>query len=235
MTNDNHNVFVEVEAGASVENLTQFAQENGLSGLEFTAGLTGTIGAAAINNADVYTSAMADIVDYILVVNPENGELTKISNKEIGYSNEFSSFQGSRGVVYAVGLKLKRGDRDNIAEDMKIYQDEKPSDNLFPIWKKREYVREREKSDPNATQYYIYDAIPVICNDLTSRNGKVIMPSNRLLLHSLIIQPDATLYDIADLAKQQYDEAWNMHKMRLVLKGHFLGITNKENGHNRRD
>ncbi|WCR53434.1 MAG: UDP-N-acetylenolpyruvoylglucosamine reductase [Wolbachia endosymbiont of Ctenocephalides orientis wCori] len=70
---------------ALLSNLAYFARDQQISGLEFLAGIPGTVGGGIEMNAGAYGSDIASIVQSIKAVNLENGNLYTFSNKEMGY------------------------------------------------------------------------------------------------------------------------------------------------------
>lgn len=74
------------EAGVSATALTRFAAENGLSGMEFIAGIPGSVGACVAQNSGCFGSETWDCVAKVLMLN-RRGELIQRSPAEfeIGY------------------------------------------------------------------------------------------------------------------------------------------------------
>lgn len=54
--------LVQAEAGALMQNLTEFCAEHGLTGLENFAGLPGTVGGAVFMNARCYENSISDVL-----------------------------------------------------------------------------------------------------------------------------------------------------------------------------
>lgn len=79
---------------ALLSNLAYFARDQQISGLEFLAGIPGTVGGGVEMNAGAYGSDIASIVQSIKVVNLENGNLYTFSNKEMGYFYRGHSLKG---------------------------------------------------------------------------------------------------------------------------------------------
>jgi len=60
--------FIYADAGASLAALAKFAREKGLSGLEFAAGIPGTVGGAVFMNAGANGNSISDIVTMVDVL-----------------------------------------------------------------------------------------------------------------------------------------------------------------------
>lgn len=54
--------YLEAEAGALMSQVAKAAKEHGLTGLEFAAGIPGTIGGGAVMNAGSYGGEMSQVV-----------------------------------------------------------------------------------------------------------------------------------------------------------------------------
>ncbi len=72
---DSHHTLVSADAGERLAGLCRFANENGLSGLEFAAGIPGTVGGALAMNAGTPHGQMADIVLSLELLDPSSGKV----------------------------------------------------------------------------------------------------------------------------------------------------------------
>lgn len=79
---------------ALLSNLAYFARDQQISGLEFLAGIPGTVGGGIEMNAGAYGSDIASIIQSIKAVSLENGNLYTFSNKEMGYFYREHSLKG---------------------------------------------------------------------------------------------------------------------------------------------
>lgn len=107
------------EAGALLSFAAKFAANEKLAGMEFAAGIPGSIGGAVYMNAGAYDGCMADIVTKTQGYNPEHGELftlESIKEHEFGYRQSYFETTGS--VVLQTWLSLKPGDHDEIERKM---------------------------------------------------------------------------------------------------------------------
>jgi UDP-N-acetylmuramate dehydrogenase len=80
--------FAEVyaEAGASLAKLLSFAAEQGLTGLEFAAGIPGTVGGAVCMNAGTALGEMGDVVQSVCLISPDGDLITRrAAEMEFGY------------------------------------------------------------------------------------------------------------------------------------------------------
>ncbi len=102
------------QAGASLKRVAAAAQEAGLSGLEFAAGIPGTLGGGVAMNAGAYGGQVSDVlVDAQVLLDGEAATLTR-AEMEMGYR---STVPLKRGLpVLSARFRLTRDDPEAIAE-----------------------------------------------------------------------------------------------------------------------
>lgn len=105
------------DAGASLHKICIAAKELSLTGLEFAYGIPGTVGGAIYMNAGAYGGEMKDVVEYCDFLD-ESGNVRRLPAEELELSYRHSFFTNKRCVILRAALKLKKGDRDVIAERM---------------------------------------------------------------------------------------------------------------------
>ena len=108
---------LEAEAGAMMSQVAKTAKENGLTGLEFAAGIPGTVGGGAVMNAGAYGGEMSQVVTTVTVVN-RNGEIMELDNSTMEYGYRTSVIQNQPFVVTKVTFRLQPGDPQEIAAKM---------------------------------------------------------------------------------------------------------------------
>src|SRR5512142_3176954 len=72
------------EAGALLANVLSFSVGEGLTGLEFSAGIPGTVGGAVCMNAGTAGGEIGDIVESVTLLSPD-GELITRGRDEMGF------------------------------------------------------------------------------------------------------------------------------------------------------
>lgn len=105
------------EAGAILARVANMAFSAGLTGMEFAAGIPGSIGGAIVMNAGAYGGEMKDIVAYVDVLSMD-GSLHRYSNEEMQFAYRHSRLDATQ-IVNGVGLSLKYGEKTAIADRMK--------------------------------------------------------------------------------------------------------------------
>ncbi|MBQ2402216.1 MAG: UDP-N-acetylmuramate dehydrogenase [Lachnospiraceae bacterium] len=77
---------ISVGAGVMLSKLANTAYKAGLTGLEFAAGIPGTVGGACVMNAGAYGSEMINVLKSVTVLTPEgNVETLPVEMLELGY------------------------------------------------------------------------------------------------------------------------------------------------------
>ncbi len=100
-------------AGAKLGRLVAEATGAGLSGLESTVGIPGTLGGALATNAGTDTGSIGDLVAGATVLD-ENGDLEEWGAAQFAYRYRYSSLNSSSATVVAARLRLSPAPRDEI-------------------------------------------------------------------------------------------------------------------------
>ena len=115
---------VSVSAGTLMPKLAAETARAGRTGLEFGAGVPGTLGGSVFGNAGAFGSETADvIVDAELV--DMNGDTWTAKVDELGYSYRTSSLQGTPIVCVRARFRGKGGDRANAVKRIKEMANER--------------------------------------------------------------------------------------------------------------
>ncbi len=106
-----------VSAGTILAKAASEAAQNSLAGLEFAAGIPGTLGGAIVMNAGAYGGEMKDVVVSATVLTPE-GETKILSNEELELSYRHSCIPEKGYIVLEAVLELTPGEEATIREKM---------------------------------------------------------------------------------------------------------------------
>ena len=107
-------------AGTKLIQLCRYAQNNSLSGLEFAYGIPGSVGGAAYMNAGAYGGEMKDVLVKCNHIN-EDGTEGSFVGDEMDLSYRHSAYSSGKKIITSVEIKLNKGDKDKIAEEMRDY------------------------------------------------------------------------------------------------------------------
>ncbi|KRL63918.1 UDP-N-acetylmuramate dehydrogenase [Lactobacillus psittaci] len=110
--------YVEAQAGARIIDTSFFAGNHSLSGLEFAAGIPGSVGGAVFMNAGAYGGETEEVIDEVTVLN-RSGEYKKYNHDEMKFSYRHSLVQDTGDIVVAARFVLKPGDKHKILDQMK--------------------------------------------------------------------------------------------------------------------
>ena len=102
-----------IEAGALLMTACHQCGREGLSGLEFTAGIPGTLGGALIMNAGANGGEIADVTEWVEIATPD-GQLQRIECDKLGFGYRCSALREIGPAVVRAGLRLEEGDPDVI-------------------------------------------------------------------------------------------------------------------------
>ncbi|MBB1070758.1 UDP-N-acetylmuramate dehydrogenase [Limosilactobacillus sp. RRLNB_1_1] len=112
-----HDNKVIAQAGASYVETTKAARDNKLTGLEFAAGIPGSIGGAIFMNAGAYGGETKNVVSEATVMLPD-GTIKHLSNEELDFGYRHSSVQDNNGIVLDATFTLEPGNYDDIKAKM---------------------------------------------------------------------------------------------------------------------
>ncbi len=114
------NFDIYVEAGVELKKIIEFALENFLTGLEWAAGIPGSVGGAIYGNAGAFGSAIADSAKEIEAVNVNSGEIIKFSKDKCLFSNKETIFKKRKElIIVSAVFNLEKGDKEEIQKRIK--------------------------------------------------------------------------------------------------------------------
>ena len=104
-------------AGALLKDVSKFAAEKSLSGLEFAVGIPGSLGGAVYMNAGAYGGEMKNIVSKVTAVS-RSAEILYLNAESLNLGYRQSVFQQNGCAICEVELNLKHGNFDEIKNQM---------------------------------------------------------------------------------------------------------------------
>lgn len=121
-TKQSYGVGVNAGVGVLMKNLVNFALENNFSGLEWAAGLPGTLGGAIRGNAGAFGGEIKDVIEEVisLDISKKNPKIIKRKFKDCGFRYRSSIFKKNKGgeIIIEATLKLQKGDGKKIEEEI---------------------------------------------------------------------------------------------------------------------
>lgn len=112
-----HDNQVTAQAGASYIDTTIAARDNSLTGIEFAAGIPGSIGGAIFMNAGAYGGETKNVVSSATIMLPD-GTIKKLTHDELDFGYRHSSVQDNHGIVLDATFDLQKGNYDEIKATM---------------------------------------------------------------------------------------------------------------------
>ena len=97
------------QAGALLSQVARKAQKAGLTGLEFAAGIPGSVGGAVVMNAGAYGGEMSQVVTQVRVLNSQ-GEVLVLDQEAMEFGYRKSVIRQYPFVVTEVTFTLQKGD-----------------------------------------------------------------------------------------------------------------------------
>lgn len=108
---------ITAQAGALLSKVAQEACRSGLSGMEFAAGIPGTVGGAMVMNAGAYGGEMKDIVSSVKVLTPEGG-VKRLETDEMDFAYRHSCVAERGYLVLEASFALRREEPELIRRRM---------------------------------------------------------------------------------------------------------------------
>lgn len=108
---------ITAEAGAAIIAVTKAASKASLTGLEFAAGIPGSVGGAIFMNAGAYGGEIANVVNSIDEILPDGREV-QISGSDLHFGYRHSVVQENHGIVVAATFNLEVGQQPQIQNKM---------------------------------------------------------------------------------------------------------------------
>lgn len=115
--------IVYCQAGILLSKLVSLAQKAGLSGLEWSVGIPGTVGGAIWGNVGAFGLCLADYIEEVEIL--DEGKITKIKKSDLKFGYRSSVFQHNSFIILAVKLKLITTDLITSRELVKKYSQQR--------------------------------------------------------------------------------------------------------------
>lgn len=113
-----HGTRITAQAGAMLSKIANTAASNGLGGMEFAAGIPGSVGGAVVMNAGAYGGEMKDIIERVYVLD-ENGAQLELDRTALDLSYRHSCIPNKKYIVTKVVLELVPRNEAEIRSEMK--------------------------------------------------------------------------------------------------------------------
>ncbi len=104
---------ITAQAGAMLSQVAHAALEHGLTGMEFAAGIPGSLGGACMMNAGAYGGEMSQILTSVRALSPE-GEIVELPVEMLDLGYRHSMMMEKSYIVLSAEIRLETGDKATI-------------------------------------------------------------------------------------------------------------------------
>jgi UDP-N-acetylmuramate dehydrogenase len=117
---------IKAEAGATLQNLSEIAYENSLSGMEVFWDIPSSVGGAVVMNAGASGEEIKDVLVKVGYLDLIDGIIKERLKEELGFVYRNSFFQNDlTKVVLSADIKLVKGEKETIMHKMNTTRDKR--------------------------------------------------------------------------------------------------------------
>ena len=208
-----------MSAGYTLKEVSEYAQRESLSGLEFAIGIPGSLGGAVFMNAGAYDGEMDQVVTGVDAVDMQ-GNLHHYSREELQFAYRHSRFHENHEIIVRVTMELQEGNPTDIQSRM----DE--------LTEKRESKQPLEHASAGSTfkrppGYYAGTLI-----DQTGLKGLSVGPAEVSMKHAgfVVNRGGATANDVLGVIHEVQKRIYAVHGVQLEPEVRILGESREQTG-----
>jgi len=108
---------ISCQSGVLLDDLVSLGCENSLSGMEFAAGIPGTIGGAVYGNAGAFGKAVGDVLTEAVILNSQ-GRVEKVQKGYFEFGYRESKLKKTKDILLSATFKLTRGEKEKIKKEI---------------------------------------------------------------------------------------------------------------------
>jgi UDP-N-acetylmuramate dehydrogenase len=105
------------QSGVFLDDLVNLGCENSLSGMEFAAGIPGTVGGAVYGNAGAFGKAVGDLLTEAIILNSQ-GRIEKVKKEYFEFGYRESKLKKTKDILLSATFKLTRGEKEKIKKEI---------------------------------------------------------------------------------------------------------------------
>lgn len=204
--------MVYAEAGVLLPVLTKKTVDNGLTGLEFAAGIPGSVGGSIQGNAGAYNCCILDYVSTVTVLD-ENYEVKILEHEDITYGYRTSMFKEERKyIILGAKFYLKEGDKEISLETIETRRERRAESQPLEYPSAGSVFRNPEGD--------FAGRLIESCNLKGHRIGGAEVSEKHA--NFVINKDNATGKDIHDLIKYVHDQVYDKTKVDLQIEQEFI-------------
>ncbi len=111
---------IRAAAGEPISGLLEFAAERGFEGIEFLAGIPGTVGGAVYGNAGAFGHAIGDFLDEALLLGPDGAEF-RVGRNFFKFGYRYSMLKAKHDLLLEAVFAMKPGNGEAIRAKISEY------------------------------------------------------------------------------------------------------------------
>ena len=106
------------QSGVWLDDVVSLGRENSLSGMEFAAGIPGTIGGAVHGNAGALGKAVGDLLTEAVILTPQ-GSIERVEKGHFEFVYRESKLRKTKDVLLSAAFELNEGEKEKIEGEVK--------------------------------------------------------------------------------------------------------------------
>lgn len=106
-----------VKSGTALQDLVNYAIENGLAGLQKLTGVPGTVGGAIFGNAGAYGQTISDYLLEVKALDPDRLQIVTLSKNECNFSYRDSDFKRDGLIILEAVFVLAQKDKETLKQE----------------------------------------------------------------------------------------------------------------------
>lgn len=204
--------MIKAQCGALMADVSKFAGEASLTGLEFAVGIPGRLGGCIFMNAGAYDGEIKNVVNRVVAIN-SNGELLEYTRDKADFGYRHSIFQDNNNLILEVELLLKKGDKAEILAKM------------ADLTNRRETKQPLEYPSAGSTFKRPPGYFAGTLIDQTGLKGLTVGGAQVSKKHAgfVVNIGGATAQDVLDLIKEVQDRVYKAHGVKLYPEVKMIG------------
>lgn len=113
-----------IDSGSDLQTVVKMTVSSGLTGLEFLAGIPGTVGGAIYGNAGAFGRAIGEKTTGVLTLDSE-GQPVSLNQPSLGFGYRSSNFKKNHQPILKAFLSVAPGEKDEIDQLVKGYLEQR--------------------------------------------------------------------------------------------------------------
>ncbi len=155
-------ILVKIDSGTNLMRATLDLIKQGITGLQWYAGIPGTIGGAVFNNIHGGTHFLSEVIKQVEVLNTKTQEIYTLTNKKCDFKYDYSRFHSNPEIILSATFSLYRGDGEKALYVFQEWTKRKiiqPKRSAGSIWQNLDNETIKKLNLPTGSWGYIIDKI----------------------------------------------------------------------------